>query len=80
MLTDPLQATRRTNLRRLIAELKADGIATKKALARALGMPADTLDDLCHGAHVTAALARDIEWAMNLPRHWLDCEHDREPA
>ncbi|KJV32510.1 hypothetical protein [Luteibacter yeojuensis] len=80
MVIDPLQAIRRTNLRRLIVELKGDGIATSKALARALGMACHTLADLREGAHITAALARDIEWAMNLPRHWLDCEHDREPA
>jgi|APAra7269097451_1048561.scaffolds.fasta_scaffold101380_1 hypothetical protein len=72
MQGDPLQTIRRNNLRRLIAELRADGISQWRALAQSLGVDPAVLDDIRTGAPIPDALAREIEWAMQRPFRWLD--------
>ncbi|UPG88127.1 hypothetical protein L2Y96_11930 [Luteibacter aegosomaticola] len=72
MPVDAVQVIRRRNLRLLVAELRADGITQWKALAQALGIDPGVLDDIRTGATISDPLAREIEWAMQRPAHWMD--------
>jgi len=71
-MMDELQCARRANLRLLLNELRREGIACREARARMLGIPAEEFGRIVRGAPVSDRLARDVEWAMNRPRGWLD--------
>jgi hypothetical protein len=72
MQGDPIQVIRRRNLRRLIAELRGDGVSQWKALAISLGIEPAVLDDIRTGGPISDTVAREIEWAMQRPARWLD--------
>lgn len=72
MPADAIQVIRRRNLRRLVAELRAEGITAWKGLAVALGIDPGVLDDIRTGGPISDATAREIEWAMQRPARWLD--------
>lgn len=71
-MMDELQRVRRTNLRFLLNELRREGIAHRESRARMLGIPPDDFQRIVDGAPISDRLARDVEWAMNRPRGWLD--------
>ncbi|QWT20759.1 hypothetical protein KPL74_01825 [Bacillus sp. NP157] len=71
-MIDELQRVRRKNLRLLLNELKGDGIRCGEVRARLLGISPDEFARLVDGAPIGDRLARDVEWAMNRPRGWLD--------
>lgn len=67
-----LQARRWANLRRLLAELEADGIESTLLIQQVLGLRAGVLAKLHKGAEISDAMARELEWAMHRPGGWLD--------
>jgi len=69
---DELQRVRRNNLRLLLNELRREGIGCRQSRARMLGIPPDEFGRIVDGAPIGDRLARDVEWAMNRPRGWLD--------
>jgi len=69
---DELQRIRRANLRRLPNELRCEGILCRQSRTRMLGIPPDEFQRIVDGAPIGDRLARDVEWAMNRPRGWLD--------
>jgi hypothetical protein len=73
----PTQARRRRNLRRLLDELKRDGIPSRTRLCL-LGLTEDHFDAICSGEPIDDNLARYMEWAMHRPRGWVDREDEDE--
>jgi hypothetical protein len=71
-MVDELQQVRRKNLRMLLNELRLEGVTSREARARMLGIPPEEFSRLVDGAPIGDKVARDAEWAMNRPRGWLD--------
>ena len=77
-LPETVQANRRANLRRIVLELGSEGIESNLLIDQVLGLRTGVLAELRNGANIPDALAREIEWAMNRPPHWLD-RNPKEP-
>lgn len=73
-----VQWTRRRNLLRVIDQLVGEGLGSWAAMAHTLcNMRGDELRAVTREGRITDALAREIEWAMQRPRGWLDAtEHE----
>jgi len=82
-LTSPdegIQLNRRTNLRGVLIELDWLGVCSYENQAAFLGLgKRHVLTDLLRGSDITAAAARDIEWAMQKRAGWMDGDHRNEP-
>ncbi|UPG88265.1 hypothetical protein L2Y96_12630 [Luteibacter aegosomaticola] len=78
LLPDAVQLNRRGNLRQLLQQLQGDGIESFPLIDRLLGLEGGSTEVIQRGAYITDAMAREIEWSMNLPEGWLD-RGPREP-
>lgn len=76
-----LQAIRHENLAHLIEQLRAEGVKEERQILQLLGgLGGAELGALMRGAPISDALAREIEWSMHRPVHWMDTAHDRLSA
>lgn len=76
-MTEHLQPVRHDNLKRLIAELAADGVHSDQERGQILGrLRGEELARLLQGAPISDAIAREMEWAMHRPTRWMDQTHD----
>jgi hypothetical protein len=77
---DGIQRNRRMNLRGALIELDWLGVCSYENQAAFLGLgKRQVLTDLLRGTDITAAAARDIEWAMQKRSGWMDEDHRAEP-
>jgi hypothetical protein len=78
LLPDTVQLNRRGNLRLVLQDLEGEGIESFPLIDQVLGLAAGSIKVIQKGAYITDAMAREIEWSMNLPKGWLD-RGPREP-
>ncbi|WP_354513138.1 MULTISPECIES: hypothetical protein [unclassified Luteibacter] len=74
-----LQRIRRANLVSLMEELGPDGLEPRIRKSKLLGLSREALQRAIGGGGLTDEEAREVEWAMNRPRGWLDTDHRGEP-
>jgi len=76
---DSVQLNRRTNLRGALIELDWLGVCSYENQASFLGLGKRmVLTELLRGADISTTIARDIEWAMQKRRGWMDEDHRDE--
>ncbi|HVI55618.1 MAG TPA: hypothetical protein VM621_11305 [Luteibacter sp.] len=77
---DGVQLNRRANLRGILIELDWTGVCSYENQASFLGLgKRQVLTEFLRGVDITTAVARDIEWAMQKRRGWMDEDHRGEP-
>jgi hypothetical protein len=77
---DGVQFNRRANLRGVLIELDWLGVCSYENQAAFLGLgKRQILTDLLRGTDITTSAARDVEWAMQKRRGWMDEDHRGEP-
>jgi transcriptional regulator with XRE-family HTH domain len=76
-----IEVIRLANLNRLVAELKASGLSTDKAVADAMGISAAYLSQLGKGVRdsINSDAARKIERKAEKPEGWMDTDFDLWP-
>jgi hypothetical protein len=76
---DDMQLNRRANLRSVLNELDWLGVCSYENQASFLGLgKRQVLTDLLRGADITPSMARDMEWAMQKRKGWMDEDHRGE--
>jgi hypothetical protein len=63
----------------VLTDLRTSDIDALKAQAKMLGVPAAALRRALASGTLSDAHAREIEWAVNKPRGWMDSGHRGEP-
>jgi hypothetical protein len=77
---DGVQLIRRANLRGALIELDWLGVCSYENQAAFLGLgKRQVLTEFLRGADISSATARDVEWAMQKRRGWMDEDHRGEP-
>jgi hypothetical protein len=67
-----LHRQRLANVRRLYAELKAEGVSSR-GMATLFGVSLEHFERIVDGnVMIDDAMAREFEWATHRPRGWLD--------
>ncbi|WP_369929190.1 hypothetical protein [Xanthomonas sp. NCPPB 2632] len=74
-----LQRIRRANLIGLMEELGPEGLEPRIRKSKLLGLSREALQRAIGGGGLAEEEAREVEWAMNRPRGWLDADHRGEP-
>ena len=74
-----LQRIRLANLVCLIEELGPEGLEPRIRKSKLLGLSREALQRAMAGGCLAEDEAREVEWAMNRPRGWLDADHRGEP-
>jgi hypothetical protein len=77
---DGVQLIRRANLRGALIELDWLGVCSYENQAAFLGLgKRQVLTEFLRSADISSATARDVEWAMQKRRGWMDEDHRGEP-
>jgi hypothetical protein len=77
---DGVQLIRRANLRGALIELDWLGVCSYENQAAFLGLgKRQILTEFLRGADISGSVARDVEWAMQKRRGWMDEDHRGEP-
>lgn len=74
-----LQRIRLANLVCLMEELGPEGLEPRIRKSKLLGLSREALQRAVGGGGLSEDEAREVEWAMNRPRGWLDADHRGEP-
>jgi hypothetical protein len=76
---DDIQLNRRANLRGVLIELDWLGVCSYENQASFLGLgKRQVLTELLRGGEITPSMARDMEWAMQKRKGWMDDDHRGE--
>ncbi|KJV36948.1 hypothetical protein [Luteibacter yeojuensis] len=76
----PVQNARHQNLKKVLAQLKREGIVGFADQAEHLGnVTPGKLSAMAHGAPIDVLFSEHVEWVLHRRRGWMDELHEDDP-